>query len=166
MRFVRPPPRSPQPHLRRDAILGPASADLVKALVDQAVIDALSPYGRASLSSMAVRLSLAEEDLVAIVERLIGSRRIPARLDAAAGVLVAVHADARASALAKAEALCEAMASTTRQVLFQASLVQEGFMLRAPKKHGGRTGDGLSSRGGRSDDAGGGSKRARGGRAS
>ena len=114
-------------------MFGPVASVLRTAALDRIVVDAISPFSRASLATMSARLSLPQEDLTACVVRLIESGKLAARLDTAAGVVVAKYSEQRPAVFAQALALAGSMDRDTKTTLLRSSMVQHGHAVRPQK---------------------------------
>lgn len=125
--------RPPQPALQRDALLGPRAGQLQTAIVDRIIVDSTSPFSRVSLAATARSICRSEGELSAAAVRLVESGRLPFRVDAAAGALVAKFTDQRGSVYAKAMALAEAMETDTKAALLRMSLVAGGYKVAISK---------------------------------
>uniref|UniRef100_A0A7S0JUB5 PCI domain-containing protein n=1 Tax=Cafeteria roenbergensis TaxID=33653 RepID=A0A7S0JUB5_CAFRO len=127
-----------EPSLTHDALIGPQWSALKHSIISRVVSDAVAPYARASIAAMSKRLSLPEAQLSDVVVSLIARGLLPARLDAAGGVIVARYSEQRPAVFAEATALAERMARETKQTLLRASMEQHHLAVKPPKNR--RTG--------------------------
>lgn len=124
--------------MTHDALIGPQWSALKHSIISRVVSDAVAPYARASIAAMSKRLSLPEAQLSDVVVSLIARGLLPARLDAAGGVIVARYSEQRPAVFAEATALAERMARETKQTLLRASMEQHHLAVKPPKNR--RTG--------------------------
>ncbi|KAG5190126.1 26S proteasome subunit RPN7-domain-containing protein [Tribonema minus] len=144
-----------------DAHLAPHVAALVDGARDACLLQYLAPYRRARVADVARALGSAPAAVEASAVRLIAARRLTARIDAAAGAIVACGADRRRAALQSVAAAGEECRREMRAALLRMSCLEHNVVVRAARdSSGGRSGGG---RGGGGGGSGGGSEMAGGG---